>query len=91
MNLPSGADKRAEADDPMELVGVTYAVGSPEEADRELARCFVEEYALMGWDAERIRRLFLNPLYGGPHAIATRRGKGFVDEVVRTVFRPEES
>lgn len=85
----SGASKELEADDPMELVGVAYPVASGEEADSELARCFIEEYALVGWSPERIRQLFCSPLYGGPYGIASRHGMGLVDEILADVFRAE--
>jgi hypothetical protein len=85
----TGADKQPEADDPMELVGVAYPVASAEDADRTLARCFVEEYALLGWDAGRIRALFQSPLYGGPYGIFRRHGMAFVESVLREVFDPE--
>ncbi|MDX1619763.1 MAG: hypothetical protein R3320_02150 [Nitriliruptorales bacterium] len=85
----SGADKEFEGDDPMELVGVAYPVTSGVESDRELARCFVEEYALVGWSPARIRQLFCSPLYEGPYGIASRHGMGLVDEILADVFGQE--
>lgn len=85
----TGADKAAESADPLELIGVPYQVVSREDDDRAMARCFVEEYALVGWDAERIRNLFLSPVYAGTHGIMRRRGMAFIDEVLAEVFGPE--
>lgn len=82
-------DKTFEADDPFELVGTTYPVHDGEAADREMTRCFVEEYALMGWSAERIRGLFESPVYTGTHAVLVRRGRGFVDSVIAEVLGGE--
>lgn len=85
----TGADKAAEATDPMELVGVAYPTDSAAADDRRMARCFVEEFALLGWDAGRIRNLFRSPMYAGPHGILRRRGMAFVDELVTDVFEGE--
>ena len=74
------------ADDPMELIGQMFPVESEEESDREMARCFAEEYALMGFSAVDVGRLFESPVYAAPHAILERRGPDFVREVVRGVY-----
>lgn len=73
-------------DDPMELVGRVFPVESEEEADREMARCFTEEYALMGFSAFDVGRLFESPQYAAPHAILRRRGADFVREIIRGVY-----
>jgi hypothetical protein len=86
---PRGASKTFEATDPLELVGVSYPVASREEQDRTMGRCFIEEYALMGWNAERIRTLFLSPVYAGPHGILRRQGMPFVDTLVHEVIHGE--
>lgn len=85
----NGKDKVVESGDPLELVGVSYRVESAEDDDRAMARCFIEEYALVGWDAARIRNLFLSPMYSGPHGITCRRGIAFVDTVIAEVFGPQ--
>ena len=82
----SGGSKAFDADDPLEMVAARYMVESPVDADREMARCIVEEYALIGWPARRIRRLFDSPAYPALRAIAGRRGAAFVDDVVDAVF-----
>ncbi|MEE9473058.1 MAG: hypothetical protein V3V82_03665 [Acidimicrobiia bacterium] len=84
------AEKEFEADDPLELVAVHYPVDSEREQDLEMARCFIEEYALMGWPGSQIRLLFKSPLYVGPHAIYTKWGLAVVDELIREIFRVEE-
>lgn len=78
------ADKELEQDDPFELVAVTFPVD--EAADFEMARCIVEEYALMGWGREQVGRLFTTPLYAGPHDVYRRRGDEFVKRAVSAVF-----
>jgi hypothetical protein len=78
--------KGLERDDPFELIGTGYPVISPEETDRETARCIIEEYALSGFTATEILKLFESPLYAFPHAVLRRRGAEFVGRLVGEVF-----
>lgn len=75
-----------EPDDPMTFTAVAYPVEDREEADREMARCFIEEYALMGWSPERIRGLFRSGAFAGTHAILERRGEPFVEALLAQTF-----
>jgi hypothetical protein len=73
---PIGLDKAAEADDPLELVGVPVPVD--EATFDEMARCLVEEYVRDGWaDA-----LFRSPVYAGLHVIWRRRGEAWVRDLI---------
>ncbi len=85
-SVSHGRDKALEGDDPYELVGVHYPIPAGVDGDREVARCFVEEFALMGWTPERIRGLFTTPHYTGAREIVERRGMGLVDEVIAETF-----
>ncbi len=87
----SDQPKTFDAEDPFEMVATRYPVASGVDADREMARCVVEEYALIGWPARRIRRLFDSPAYPALRAIRDRRDPAFVDEIVATVFGREAS
>lgn len=78
--------KSLEPDDPYAFMAMSYPVRDEEEADREMARCFIEEFALMGWSADRVRRLFRTEFFVGTHAILERRGQWFVDEIVAETF-----
>ena len=78
--------KSLEPDDPYEFTAMSYPVRDEEEADREMARCFVEEFALMGWSADRVRRLFRSEFFVATHGILERRGQPFVDEIVAETF-----
>lgn len=78
--------KDLSADDPMELIGQLFPVESEIEADREMARCFAEEYALMGFTAIDVGRLFESPLYAAPHSILARQGPDFVRAIIGRVF-----
>ena len=79
--------KRLEPEDPMALVGVGFDRRPDEEALTEMARCFVEEYARMGWSGERIMRLFRNPFYRGPNQILRLKGEDFVRGLTNAVDR----
>ena len=68
--------KGAEADDPLELVGVPVAVD--EATFDEMARCLVEEYVRDGWDDAHLLALFRSPFYAGLHVIWRRRGDAWV-------------
>ena len=82
----TAADKDVEDDDPYELVGIRYPVEPGVDADRELGRCFVEEYALLGWSPRKVQMLFDTPQFAGAYDIRRRRGVGFVDELLMDVF-----
>ncbi|MCH7836826.1 MAG: hypothetical protein IH864_08185 [Chloroflexi bacterium] len=77
--------KPLEPEDPLALVGVVLERGPDEGALTEMAWCFVEEYARMGWSGERIMRLFRNPFYRGPHQILRMKGEEFVRGLIETV------
>jgi len=78
--------KPAEAEDPLELISVAVPVPEGYDALGEMARCFVEEFALMGWNAERILSMFKNPFFQGPYGICQARGEEFVQNLIRQVF-----
>lgn len=85
-DLPAGSAKELEDDDPYELVGVRFPAPAGVDADRDLARCFAEEYALLGWPASKVRMLFETPQFAGAHDIHRRRGPALIDEVLAEVF-----
>ncbi len=77
--------KPLNPEDPMAIVGVAFDE-EPDEADlREMASCFVEEYARMGWSGEQITRMFHSPLFRGPHRILHARGEEFVRGLIDAV------
>lgn len=81
--------KDVEQDDPLEIIGVTFP--SDLEIDRHTARCIVEEYALIGFGADRIRRLFASPKYVALHTLFRRYGPEFVEDSIAAVFPVKES
>jgi hypothetical protein len=72
--------KAAEADDPLELMGVPIAVD--EATFDEMARCLVEEYVRDGWDDRHLLALFRSPFYAGLHGIWRLRGETWVREMI---------
>ena len=84
------AGKPYEPGDPTELVGVRLPTGPDEEALREMAIAFVEEFALLGWSRERILRLFANPFFAGPHRVYRALGPDAIRELVASVFPSRE-
>ena len=51
--------------DPTMLVGVEIPAG--ETSDIDMAYAFAEEFAQLGYSAERLMALFRNPYYAGAH------------------------
>ncbi len=84
LDIRPAADKAFEPEDPFELVGVPYP--SHPEADHTIARCIVEEYALVGWGPADIRRLFTSPNYAALYAMFCRHGSEFVEQAIAAVF-----
>jgi hypothetical protein len=80
------AEKDFEADDPMEFVAMRFPVPEGVDADAEMTRCFVEEYAVMGMPPERVLRLFKSPFFEGTHKVMATRGERFVQEIIDDVF-----
>ena len=68
------------AEDPLELVGCEVLLG--EEHRSEMAECFIEEFARMGYSADAIFDLFRGPFYRGPHSIYLARGAEYVRNLI---------
>ncbi|MEK6799929.1 MAG: hypothetical protein AABZ12_13260 [Planctomycetota bacterium] len=71
--------------DPMTLHGVAVET-SDDDAMQEMAECFIEEYARLGLDADRILHMFNTQGYAGPYLAATVLGKEQIGELVKTVL-----
>jgi len=76
-----GSHKQAEPTDPLEPMASVV----PGDADY-LARCFVEEFAFMGYDGAAILELFRDPHYLAVHAIWRQRGDEAVRELIDEVL-----
>ncbi len=73
--------KEAEANDPMELVCETI----PGET-AFLARCVIEEFALIGYGAEDLFTLFREPVYPMLNNILRKEGEAFVCNLIGQVL-----
>lgn len=78
-----GAAKQAEPTDPMDLVGTVVPGGDV----LYLARCFIEEFAAMGYGGEKILDLFRDPQYVAVHPVFRSLGEDGVRELVEQVLR----
>lgn len=80
------SEKEFEADDPYEFVGMRYKAEPGTDPDELMARCFIEEYALMGMPRDRIMRMFQSPHFAGTNGILQRRGLQFVQSIAASVY-----
>lgn len=76
--------KDFEDDDPMEIVGMTFADPGGKMAE-EMGRTFVDEYLRMGFPPDEILALFRDPFYRAVHAIYQQRGEAFVERMIARV------
>lgn len=79
------ADKEFEAGDPFQAVAVALSTPGYDGAEA-MARCFVEEYALMGWPPERIFKLFTLPAFAATYSVYSERGPDYVQRLIAEVF-----
>lgn len=70
-----------EPEDPMSL-HATQVDGDPE----AMLAALVEEYARMGWDAERVERLFERPFFQATHRLWKLFGPEGTRERIRAVL-----
>jgi hypothetical protein len=74
-----------EPDDPHLLMGVSLP--GDEAATREMAAAFADEFAQMGFDRERLLRLFSNPFFRAAHAARERLGDAEITRIVLESLR----
>ena len=79
-------EKEFEADDPYEFVAVRFPMGEGVDGDEAMARCFIEEYALMGMPRDRMLHIFRSQFFAGTHAILETRGEAFVQRLIDEVY-----
>ena len=71
--------------DPMTLHGVAVET-SDDTAMVEMAECFIDEYARLGFDANRILHMFNTRGYAGPFMATTALGRERIRDLVTTVL-----
>lgn len=84
------AGKEFESDDPMEFVALRFPAPPGVDMDAAMARCFIEEYALMGMPRKRVLAMFASPFFAGAHAVYEARGAAFIEQLADEVFGPAE-
>ncbi len=84
--------READAEDPMELVGVRLPVAD-DQAMRDMAECFVEEFVRLGHTTDELMRMFRNPFYAGVHQAYLALGEAQIGELIAKyirLFRPAD-
>jgi hypothetical protein len=67
--------------DPMTLHGVECPT-EDDEAVREMAECFIEEFARMGFDEDRLMRMFTVNGYAGPNLALRTLGENVIRSMI---------
>ena len=67
--------------DPNMLVGVEIPAGAT--SDLDMAYAFAEEFAKLGFSAERLLAVFRNPYYAGAHRAFLELGEDKIESIVR--------
>ena len=70
-----------DSDDPMELVGVSLP--ADQEAVKEMAYTFAEEFAQLGYGEQRLLKLFRSPTYAAAHQAWLALGDEEVQRIVK--------
>ncbi len=83
------AEKDFETDDPYEFVAVRFPMEPGVDGQEAMARCFVEEYALMGVPRRKILQIFSAEMFAGAHAVYEERGEAFIQRIIDDVFGAE--
>ena len=67
--------------DPTMLVGVEIPAG--ETSDIDMAYAFAEEFAQLGYSADRVMSLFRNPFYAGAHRALRALGEAKIASIIQ--------
>jgi hypothetical protein len=74
-----------DATDPMTLHGVIVETKN-DEAMRDMAACFVEEYIRSGFDADRILKMFKTQGYAGPFLAYQTLGESAIGRIIHDLM-----
>lgn len=74
-----------DATDPMTLHGVEIETDDAN-ASREMAICFIEEYARLGFSPKGIMEFFLRPDFAGPRMAVTQLGRDAIAALIDGCF-----
>ncbi len=67
--------------DPMMLHGMMFETDD-DQAIRNMAECFIEEYFRLGFTASRIAKMFRTAGYAGPHLACRALGEQAIDSMI---------
>lgn len=81
MNDSKLPEKECEPDDPMELYAHAVSGDTALMLDQ-----LIEEFARMGWDANRIESLFQDPFYQAMHGLKLKFGLETIRERIAAVI-----
>jgi hypothetical protein len=73
-----------DVEDPLELNAMAFV--THEDTTAEMAACFVEEFARMGFEPRRILSLFRDRRYVGPNMVMEKQGEAFVRDLIEEIF-----
>lgn len=85
MAYSSRSHKEFESEDPFERVQVFLDLPADDCFFEEMARTFIEEYMLLGWNDDEILEIFTDPFYYGTHHILQEKGEAFVKNLIQEV------
>lgn len=68
-------------------IGIPLTQEESEQAQLEMAHCFIEEYIRMGYTPQAIVELCQDPFYRGLHAIWQNQGEPFVRTLIGAIAR----
>ncbi len=75
--IEGGSQKPPKADDPMQM-RADFVTGD----QHLMLECMIEEFAHMGWDANKIAKMFENPFFLASHGLTKRFGSETVREYI---------
>jgi len=78
--------KDFEEDDPYALVGQGFPNPEGYDSAAEMARCFVEEFAMLGYPAGFTMTMFKTPMYQGPYGVFRAKGEAYVRDLIQEVY-----
>ena len=73
--------KDFEKQDPMELMGMVMP--GDENTLEEMAECFIDEYARLGWGERQILALFVSPMFMATHRVYRTKGEDYVRDLIQ--------
>lgn len=75
-----------DLEDPLALAGVAL----PGDRTEDMARCFIEEYAGMGYGRDQILRFFQDPFYVATHQVWRAKGRSTVEHWIDHVLKGDD-